>query len=299
MPEAKPRAIANEDDLIQIFERAPILTSQKAGWNNIFLGHFRTPADDAPEVSSLFWHSLLIFPKTEASIQAQRTLDGKIRHEQVVEGDIVITPAQVSHRSCWNAEHDFIVIAIAPDIFARAVDESAEPSNVELLPHFSTSDGLVLQIGLALKGVLENNPTKGSRLYAETMANALAVHLLQNYSAHQPILRDYSGGLSSRQLRQVIDYINDHLDRELGLAELAAIVQMSPHYFTRLFKQSTGSTPHQYVIRRRVERAKELLLKGELSIAEVAYSVGFANQSHLNRHLKRLLGVTPRQIRQG
>jgi AraC family transcriptional regulator len=145
--------------------------------------------------------------------------------------------------------------------------------------------------------VLENNP-KGSRLYAETMANALAVHLLQNYSAHQPILREYTGGLSSRQLRQVIDYINGHLDRDLGLAELAAVVQMSPHYFTRLFKQSTGLTPHQYVIRRRVERAKELLFKGELSIAEVAYSVGFANQSHLNRHLKRLLGVTPRYIRQ-
>jgi AraC family transcriptional regulator len=98
-------------------------------------------------------------------------------------------------------------------------------------------------------------------------------------------------------LRQVIDYINDHLDRDLGLAELAKIVQMSPHYFTRLFKQSTGLTPHQYVIHRRVERAKELLLNGELTIAEVAYSVGFANQSHLNRHLKRLLGVTPRYIR--
>jgi AraC family transcriptional regulator len=274
-----------------------ILTSQKAGWNGIFLGHFRIPANESPEVSSPFWHSLLIFPKTSAPIQSQRTLDGKIRHEQVVEGDLVITPAQVSHRSCWNAEHDFIVIAIASDVFACAVDESAEPSNIELLPHFATSDGLVLQIGLALQGVLENKAS-GSRLYAETMANTLAVHLLQNYSAHQPILREYSGGLSRHQLRQVIDYINGHLERELGLAELAAIVQMSPHYFTRLFKHSTGMTPHQYVIRRRVERAKELLLKEELSIAEVAYSVGFANQSHLNRHLKRVLGVTPRHIRQ-
>ena len=141
MSQVKPRAIANEDDLIQIFERAPLLTSLDAGWNGIFLGHFRTPANESPEVSSLFWHGLLIFPKTEAPIQAQRTLDGKIRHEQVVKGDIVITPAQVSHRSCWNAEHDFIVIAMAPDVFARAVDESAEPSNVELLPQFATSDG--------------------------------------------------------------------------------------------------------------------------------------------------------------
>jgi AraC family transcriptional regulator len=296
MPEAKLRAITNGDDLIQICNRSPILTSLHAGWNGIFLGHFRTPAYETPEVCSPFWHGLLIFPKTSAPIQARRTLDGRIHHERVVKGDIVITPAQVGHRSCWNAEHDFIIIAIASDVFARAVDESAEPSNVELLPQFATSDGLVLQIGLALKGVLENNP-QGSRLYAETMANALAVHLLQHYSACQPILRDYNSGLSRHQLRQVIDYINGHLDRDLGLAELAKIVQMSPHYFTRLFKQSTGLTPHQYVIHRRVERAKELLLNGELTIAEVAYSVGFANQSHLNRHLKRLLGVTPRYIR--
>jgi AraC family transcriptional regulator len=296
MPEAKPRAIANEDDLIQICDRSPILTSLHAGWNGIFLGHFRTPAYETPEVCSPFWHGLLIFPKTEAPIQARRTLDGRIHHERVVEGDIVITPAQVGHRSCWNAEHDFIVIAIASDVFAVLLTNRLNLLTLNSCPTFATSDGLVLQIGLALKGVLENNP-QGSRLYAETMANALAVHLLQHYSARQPILRDYNGGLSRHQLRQVIDYINGHLDRDLGLAELAKIVQMSPHYFTRLFKQSTGLTPHQYVIHRRVERAKELLLNGELTIAEVAYSVGFANQSHLNRHLKRLLGVTPRYIR--
>jgi len=195
MPQAKPRAIANEDDLIQICDRSPLITSLHAGWNGIFLGHFRTPAYETPEVCSPFWHGLLIFPKTSAPIQARRTLDGRIHHERVVEGDIVITPAQVGHRSCWNAEHDFIVIAIASDVFARAVDESAEPSNVELVPHFATSDGLVLQIGLALKGVLENNP-HGSRLYAETMANALAVHLLQHYSARQPILRDYRSSVT-------------------------------------------------------------------------------------------------------
>lgn len=92
----------------------------------------------------------------------------------------------------------------------------------------------------------------------------------------------------------VIDYINAHLELNLGVGELANVVQMSPYYFTRLFKQSTGLTPHQYVIRRRVERAKQLLLQGKLTIAQVAYTVGFAHQSHLNRHFKRWLGMTPK-----
>lgn len=98
------------------------------------------------------------------------------------------------------------------------------------------------------------------------------------------------------KLRQVIDYINDHLDQDLGLAKLAELVQMSPHYFARLFKQSTGFAPHQYVIRCRVERAKQLLIQGKLTIAQVAYAVGFAHQSHLNRHFKRWLGVTPKAL---
>ena len=71
---------------------------------------------------------------------------------------------------------------------------------------------------------------------------------------------------------------------------------MSPHYFCSLFKQSMRMTPHQYVIQTRVNRAKELLLKGKYTIAQVALMVGFANQSHLNRHFKKLIGVTPGKI---
>jgi AraC family transcriptional regulator len=96
----------------------------------------------------------------------------------------------------------------------------------------------------------------------------------------------------------VTDYIYAHLDQDLSLSELAAIAQMSPHYFSQLFKRSIGITPHQYVIRVRVERAKELLTQGNLSIAEVAKTVGFVDQSHLHRHCKRLLGVTPKMLQQ-
>jgi AraC family transcriptional regulator len=94
----------------------------------------------------------------------------------------------------------------------------------------------------------------------------------------------------------VFDYIQANLDRDLGLTDLAKIAHLSPHYFTRLFKQSTGFTPHQFVIKCRVERAKVLLGKGQDSIADIAQQVGFANQAHLNVHLKRLLGITPNTI---
>lgn len=128
------------------------------------------------------------------------------------------------------------------------------------------------------------------------MANFLAVHLHKHYSNNHKPLKKWNGGLSKYKLSQVIDYIHDYLEQDLSLADLAALVQMSPHHFARLFKQSTGFTPHQYVIRCRVERAKQLIIQGELTIAQVAYTVGFAHQSHLNRHFKRWLGVTPKTL---
>lgn len=84
----------------------------------------------------------------------------------------------------------------------------------------------------------------------------------------------------------------------LGLKELSSLVGMSPHYFSQLFKQSTGTTPHQYVISRRIARAKQLLTQNQLSIDEVAQTVGFCDRSHLHRHFKRALGITPKNYQQ-
>lgn len=103
-------------------------------------------------------------------------------------------------------------------------------------------------------------------------------------------------GLTRTQLQQVFDYIQAHLDRDLSLTELAEIINNSPTYFASLFKQAMGISPHQYVIQQRVERAKTMLSKTDLAIADIALQVGFSSQSHLNQQFKRLTGVTPKQI---
>ncbi|MBD2770912.1 helix-turn-helix transcriptional regulator [Iningainema tapete] len=280
----------------QLLPHPPILSSRQAGWEGVLLEYHFQPAGEFPEIYAN-GHGVIILTKTPNQISAERTLDGKLRYESVGEGDIIITPARVGHRACWHEEGELIFLGISPQTFACAVDESGTPELFELTPHFATRDPLVQHIGLALKRTLENYPA-GNRLYAETMTNALIVHLLQNYSTRKPILSEYTDGLSRRKLQQVIDYINTHLDENFGLASLSALVQISPHYFSKLFKKSTGMTPHQYVIRCRVERAKELLLKQEMTIAEIANLVGFANQGHLNLHFKRLLGITPKKFMQ-
>ena len=125
------------------------------------------------------------------------------------------------------------------------------------------------------------------------MANALATHLVYRYSARKVSCSDESGQLSRRQLKRVMDYVDEHLAEDLSLAELANVVSLSAFHFARLFKRSTGYAPHQYHIRCRIKRSKQLLLDRELTIAQIAQVVGFSSQSHLNYHFKRIVGLTP------
>jgi AraC family transcriptional regulator len=103
--------------------------------------------------------------------------------------------------------------------------------------------------------------------------------------------------LTQAQLERSLNHIHTHLDRELSLGQIAAVINISPTYFASLFKHSIGISPHQYVIRQRVKRARSLLLKTDLAIADIALQVGFSSQSHLTQQFKRFTGMTPKQVR--
>ena len=285
-----------EEGYKRIFSRSPLLSSVSAQWDGILVAYDYLLPGQTPEIS-VKQHGIGIFVEMPEPALAERLIDGRFRREQVLQGDVVIVPANTWHRTSWNTAGGAIVLGLEPKEFTRTIDEIIERDRIELIPHFATPDPLVHQIGLALKRALENSGNT-SRLYAETMTTALMVHLLQYYSAQQLTIPTYTGGLSKLKLQQVVDYIHAHLERDLSLKELAAVVQMSAHYFSQLFKQSTGITPHQYVIHCRIERAKELLMQRKLTISDVAKVVGFVDQSHFHRHFKRLVGITPKAFLQ-
>ncbi len=177
----------------------------------------------------------------------------------------------------------------------RITAEIADVDRIEVVPQFKLNDPLIYQIGVALKVNLESGLC--DRFYTESMAMAISAHLLQRYSTQKPKIKNYSDGLLPSRLRQATEYINEHLAENPSLTEIAEMVQMSPYYFSRLFKQSVGLTPHQYLLLCRTEQAKRLLLSTNLSIAAIATQVGFVDQSHLTRHFKRQAGVPPSQFR--
>jgi AraC family transcriptional regulator len=131
------------------------------------------------------------------------------------------------------------------------------------------------------------------RLYAESLATALAARLLRQYSG----MRSPPGGLPKRQLQQLLEYIDENVARDLSLQELASVVSASGSHFNVLFKKSTGTSPHQFILRARVQRAVDLIIGSSSQLSEIALRCGFANQSHMSRCVRRFHGMTPAELR--
>lgn len=225
--------------------------------------------------------------------QVERTLDRNSQIGFMFTGAVALCPMHVPQAIRWDRNAHILLLHLEPELLNRNAVEVLDTDQFELIPHLIMQDALIHQIGVRLKTQLQINGTS-SRLYAESAATFLAVHLLQTYSTGTFSVQEYEGGLPQQKLKQAITYIQEHLAQELSLNAIADDLGMSRYYFCRQFKQSVGLSPHQYVIQQRVERAKQLLKQGGMSLSEVAITCGFTHQSHLHRHFKRLTGVTPR-----
>jgi AraC family transcriptional regulator len=258
----------------------------------MYLEFHQLPPFETPE--STCQQHLITIP-TVNGIEVERRGEGKKQNLIFHPGDLCISPMGKTWQCQWDRELKAIQLSFEPNFINYVAPESIDPDRVELVCYPQTTDPLIYHLGIALKGELERN-SSGSRLYAESAATFLAIHLLRHYTARKPKLKEHTDGLSQSQLRQTIDYIQEHLTENICLNEVADYLGLSRYYFCHLFKQSTGLSPYQYVIQCRVARAKQLLRRGDFSLAEIAVACGFTHQSHLHRHFKRLTGVTPKRF---
>jgi AraC family transcriptional regulator len=268
-----------------------LLSSASANWQELQLSYSRQPAWYVPLHTSSH-HTLCI--STSDPIPAERTVDGQVQTvDTLPTGDFGLYPAHLRQSFQSYQEAEAILLFLDPNLLNRTATELSFKDGMVLEPKLTPGvDPLIQHIAIALKTSLEIDGTT-TQLYADAMANALSIHLLTRYSTHRTTLKYPQGGLSQQQLKQVLDCIHDALAQEVSLAELASLVQLSPYHFSRLFKQSIGVAPHQYHIRCRIDRAKQLLLERQLSLAAIALTVGFSSQAHLNYHFKRWVGATP------
>ena len=227
-----------------------------------------------------------------------RAASDRVRSNEIVRDNAHVVDARLPFWARSQASMSFFAIsmdaAFVKQIWERDFGQAAE---FELRTAIGVRDPVINRFGLLAQKELSEGGI-GGRLYAEGLGTALAVHLLRQYGTLPRARVIYRGGIASKPLQRVISYIDENLQDALSLAELARIAELSPHHFATAFKDSTGISPHQYVIERRLERARDLLRRNKNSISEIAHAVGFSSQSHLSAHFRRTMGLTPRTFRQ-
>ncbi len=211
-------------------------------------------------------------------------------------GGIQIVPAGTACTWRHPSGTGFINVTLEREVIQQVATDLHRP-HVELLAQFRIQDARIEHICQALvTEVIAGGPS--GCLYGEGLATALAAHLISSYSTAPRPLPELTKGLPAPLLRRLLSMIEDRLSEDLNLTELARESGLSQSHFASLFRMSTGLSPHRYIVQRRVERARSLLQSTTLSLGEIALAVGFYDQSHLTRQMKRILGVTPNYIRE-
>lgn len=208
------------------------------------------------------------------------------RRFRYTHGDVDLLPA--GSADSWEEDQGStsVLLHFAPALLQRTAEElGLDGARVGLQPHHQIRDTRIAHLAWALDADRRGGQPSG-RLYTDSLSTALLAHLAARHRVVQPPAR----GLGRAQLQRVTGYIDAHLDQDLSLARLAQVAELSPSHLKAQFKRATGSPVHAYVIRRRVERARELLLRRELPVSQIALEAGFAHQSHMTRTLRRVLG---------
>ena len=299
-------SFTSTEDFEHYLPTAPLLSSCKASWANLVVRAYHEPA----ELEETFFPGgpdLYLVLITSGTVRVdERRICGSWKTYSLQEGDWFLTPAggepyALRWTSLSRDPLKTLHLHLSADLFARAAQhmvKRGDPAHVMVQERTGFQDPLLMQLALSLQHELQH-PTAASlgKLYAETAAQMLATHLLRHYTTTDVLMLGKPQKLSSRQMQRVTTFILDHLSQDLSLEILAQQVGFSPYYFARLFRQTTGESPHQFVLRQRLVAAQRLLKETDLPLAHVAAEIGIPNQSHFTQTFKRHVGRTPLMYR--
>lgn len=279
-----------------------IAESQQVGWRSLYAAIFEEAPFEATETA--IRHPSLIYHLSRPTEVSRRIAGHATERALIGPRRICLTPGQASTRWQHSGHPEILQVYLRRSVYEGAVSEmcGCDTSAAELVPRFAMLDPLLEQLAIAIHNALRERTAEGGlyedRLYIDTIAQMMAVHLARHHSTQSRAGRILPvQAIHSSKLRRLIDYIEASLDSNLSLEAMGAEVGISPLYLARAFKAALGQSPHQYVIARRLERAKELLRNTDMPVVDVALTVGFSSQSHLSHWFVRQVGVSPASYR--
>jgi AraC family transcriptional regulator len=293
-----PKIVANVNGVLRRpVDDSPLLSSAGSLWEGFALEQYYTPpVTEFPDNIKFSGHLIAMNRCREPVRFFYRTSGRLERRVLIPDGGLGFCSSQPIVRARQIGASMTFPLFIENTMMARFCEESKGGRPVELIQRNGVVDRTLQNLLSALAADLKAGCPAG-RIFGESLATAIAAYVAVNYSVFSMRFAEYRDGLSQQRLSDVIDYIHSNLHRNLGVAEIASVAFISPYYFGKLFKRSTGQTVHQYVLEQRVRRAQSLLSTTDIGLSEIASSLGLANQSHFTTVFKTKLGVTPGYFR--
>jgi AraC family transcriptional regulator len=284
-------------DWLKVIPFQAVAASDRLGWAGLEAARYRASPDWEYSAPALTHHRLVLVTRPPEELELR--FEGVKRYVPPPAGAIILVPAGTPGRVRWSGGFDWLHIYLEPRLVARVAAEAFDLDPARLsVPPLDCLDLPRLRAAMAAVDAELMMGGAGGPLAAESLANVVAVHLLRHLLAPRQPEPRRDGVLPRGRLRAVFEYIEEHLNASPSLEQMAAAAHLSVYHFARQFKAATGLPPHQYVIMRRVEQAKQSLQAGtDVSLAGLAARLGFSDQSQFSHHFKRLVGVTPGQFR--
>jgi AraC family transcriptional regulator len=218
---------------------------------------------------------------------------------EVGPGAISLLPPAVAARWSLSDPIEVLNITIEPSYLRTVAREvtGADPLALRMRHGLRLTDDTLVEMGVDIVRELRPPRSLGAELSARAVGERIVIHLLRNYFDLAPAAQVARGAFSRSQVAELRDSIATNLGDQLHLERLAKVVGLGVHHFCRVFRDTFGQTPHDYVRERRLERARHLLLATSESVGMIAFETGFADQSHLTRCFKRHFGMPPAELR--
>jgi AraC family transcriptional regulator len=293
-----PKIVANVNGVMRRpVDDSPLLSSADSLWEGFALEQYYTPLlNEFPDNIKFSGHIIAMMRCRKPVRFFYRGSDRLERRLLIPDGGLGFCSSQPILRARQIGASMTFPLFIENTTMAKVCEELKGGRLVELIQRNGVVDHTLQNLLSAMAADLKAGCPAG-RIFGESLATAIAAYVAVNYSVFSTRFAEFRDGLSKQRLSDVLDYIHSNLHRNLGVAEIARVAFISPYYFGKLFKRSTGQTVHQYVLDQRVRRAQSLLSTTDKGLTEIACSVGLANQSHFTTVFKTKMGVTPGYFR--
>ena len=271
--------------------------SQDSGWRSLHAAIFEESPLEVLEHP--IRHPSLIYHLSRPTEVSRKIEGNAVESALIGPRRMCLTPGEATTRWKHNGHPEILQVYLRQSTYEAAVAElyNCDPASAEIVPRFAIMDPLLEQLAIAIATALRDG-TAGDGLYIDTIAQMIAVHLARAHSTRSRPSRVMGPkGIPGWRMRRLIDFIEENLEGDLSLERMGREVEISPLYLARAFKTAIGQSPHQYVLGRRIERAKELLRNTDMPIVDVALAAGFSSQSHLSHWFLRHVGVSPASYR--